>query len=449
MPCGSARSLPDGSIPLKSTERLAVAVDLGTTTIAASLIDPESGQRLAFAGGLNPQREFGADVVARLAAAEASPDTLKRMADLTSGALQRLAGELLAAAGAPWGHLARLAIAGNPAMIHILLGLPVRSLAFPPYRPLTTGSRRLSTAELGWERAIDTHIFPLPGGFVGGDLVAFLFGMGIGEEGDTSLLAPRAPCLAPRLYLDLGTNGELALVTGDAIYATSAAAGPAFEGGNLACGMAALPGAVSAVALEDDRLVPATIGNAAPAGICGSGVLSTIDLLLHAGVLDHTGRLREPEEIASNLANRVVKRDGENVFVLHRDARRLVYLSQDDIRQVQLAKGAVRAGMEVLCERAGIGLDLLEGVVLTGSFGAVLAAASLKSVGIFTGKMVEIASFVREGALSGVERFLRLPAGSTAVEQLAAAIKVIPLSGTPAFEKHFLEQMNFPRSTES
>ena len=212
--------------------------------------------------------------------------------------------------------------------------------------------------------------------------------------------------------------------------------------------MAALPGAVSAVAMEDDRLVLTTVGNAVPAGICGSGVLSTIDLLLRAGALDHTGHLREPEEIASNLANRIVKREGENVFVLYRDARSLVYLSQHDIRQVQLAKGAVRAGIDVLCERAGIGLDLLEGVVLTGSFGAELAPASLKNIGIFTGKMVKIASFVREGALTGVERFLRHPAGDTAVEQLAAAIKVVPLSGTPAFEKHFLEQMNFPRSTE-
>ena len=167
---------------MKSSERLAIAFDVGTTTIAASLLEPGEGKRLAVAGALNPQREFGADVVSRLDAACKSPDNLKRMARLINGELERLAGELLTAAGASARSLAVIAIAGNPAMEHLILGLPVTSLAFPPYRPLFTAGRTVKTTSLGWKTAVDAFLFPLPGGFVGGDLVAFLYGVAAGSS---------------------------------------------------------------------------------------------------------------------------------------------------------------------------------------------------------------------------------------------------------------------------
>ncbi|HTG82593.1 MAG TPA: ASKHA domain-containing protein, partial [Geobacteraceae bacterium] len=335
-----------------------------------------------------------------------------------------------------------VAIAGNPAMEHLLLSLPVTSLAFPPYRPLSTASRRISTVGLGWQTAVDAYIFPQPGGFVGGDLVAFLYGAGV--TGHQSFRPSRVPVTSHRLFLDLGTNGEIALSTGERTYATSAAAGPAFEGGNLSCGMAALPGAVSGVTIEGERVGLTVIGGGIPLGICGSGVIETVAALLRAGVLAATGRLLSPAEIPSNLANRVVSRDGETAFLLYRDARSEVLLTQGDIRQVQLAKAAIRAGVEVLFERARIRYDAVREVVLTGSFGSRLAPEGVKNVGIFPGKMVEKCSFVTDGALAGVERALAVPGGFDAVDDLAAALRVVPLSGTPAFEKHFLEQMNFP-----
>jgi uncharacterized 2Fe-2S/4Fe-4S cluster protein (DUF4445 family) len=422
-------------MPLKSSDRLALAFDVGTTTIAASLLIRGTGRRLGAAGSLNPQREFGADVVSRLDAAVTSNAHLKRLARIINSELERLAGELLAAAEASVRDLDVIAIAGNPAMEHFILELPVRSLAFPPYRPLFTAGRTARTADLGWQTDVQTYLFPLPGGFVGGDLVAFLYGSGVSAP-----LAPRSP----RLYLDLGTNGEMALVDGKGIFSTSAAAGPAFEGGNLACGMAALPGAISGVAFTADTIKTATIGGAAPVGICGSGVIEAVAGLLRAGIMDATGRLRPPEEVSSNLANRLIERGGELAFVLYRDARVEVYLTQQDIRQVQLAKGAIRAGLEVLCERARIASTAVAEAVLTGSFGAVLDPEGLKNVGILPEKMVKISGFVRDGALAGVERALCTPGGFEAVERLAETVRVIPLSGTPAFEKHFLEQMNFP-----
>ncbi|HEX2768500.1 MAG TPA: ASKHA domain-containing protein [Geobacteraceae bacterium] len=415
-------------------ENLAIVFDLGTTTIAAALLDQATGERLAMTGALNPQWEFGLDVVSRLDAALKSAGTLQRMTALVNGTLQQLARELLLMAGLPAESVKLVAMAGNPAMEHLLLGLPVNSLAFPPYRPLFTSGRRINSAELSWDTAVPAFIFPLPGGFVGGDLVAFLYGCDAG----------RGTRDAARLFLDLGTNGELALTLGERIFATSAAAGPAFEGGNLACGMAALPGAISGLRLEGERVALTTMGGGVPFGICGSGVMKTVAELLRTGLLDHTGRLRAPAEITSNLANRIIEMNGEAAFVLYRDAKRIIYLGQQDIRQVQLAKAAIRAGIEVLFERSGIRCEDVQEVILTGSFGATLEPGSLKNIGILPEKMVEICRFIREGALAGVEKGICAPRGMEAIDRLAEAIRVVPLSGTPAFAKHFLEQMNFP-----
>ena len=419
------------------SEKLAIAFDLGTTTIAAALFDPLTGERLAMTGGLNPQREFGLDVVSRLDAALHSEGALLEMKGSVNGTLEQMALELLAGVGANISDLKIVAVAGNPAMEHILLGLPVKSLAFPPYRPLFTTGRMMNSAELGWDMAVPAYIFPLPGGFVGGDLVGFLYGVDV--------TCTPSPVSGPRLFLDLGTNGEIALALGEKVYATSAAAGPAFEGGNLTCGMAALAGAISGVSLDGERVRLATIGGGPPLGICGSGVLETIAELLRTVLLDQTGRLRSPSEISSNLANRIIDIDNEASFVIYRDAKRVISLGQKDIRQVQLAKGAIRAGMEVLFDRSGMPREAVQEVVLTGSFGAMLDPGALKNVGILPEKMVNVCSFIREGALAGVGRSICTSGGIEEIEKLAKSIRVIPLSGTPAFEKHFLEQMNFPQ----
>jgi len=424
---------------LRSADRLAIAVDVGTTTLGASLVDRETGERRAFAGRANPQREFGADVLARLQAASASQKCLREMYGRITGALEEMADELLHGAGADPEDLETIAIAGNPAMEHILLGLPVTSLTFLPFRPLFSEGQRVRTSRLGWKRDLDAYLFPLPGGFVGGDLVAFLHGCRNGET-------PHSPPLTPHtLYLDLGTNGEIALATEGKLLATSAAAGPAFEGGSLACGMPALPGAIDGVRLSEGKVILSTIGDAPPIGICGSGVLEAVSEMLRTGILDPTGRILSSGEIDSNLGNRIVETGPGFAFVLYRDASRTVHLSQEDIRQVQLAKAAVRAGMEVLFQRAGISSGEVERVILTGSFGAVLSPEWLKNVGIFSENMVKIALFMGQGVLVGVERALCEPDGFAAIDKLARRVRVIPLSGTPSFEKSFLEQMNFPR----
>lgn len=424
----------------------ALAVDLGTTTLAASLFNPASGERLAMVGSMNPQRTFGADVVSRLDAAVRSPENLREMSRMIRAELWRMADELCGVAGIAWSEVGQVAIAGNPAMQHLLLGLPVNSLAFPPYRPLHTQGTWHKAEELEWQGHAQVYVFPMPGGFVGGDTVAFLYGakeQGTGNGDQVNSNIPSPVPGSPSLFLDMGTNGEMALVEQDVIWATSAAAGPAFEGGNLTCGMAALPGAIKSVRFDEERVKLTVIGDVPPLGICGSAALELVAELLKLGIIEPTGRLRTAGEIDSNLGVRVILHKGENAFVLHRDARRLLLLTQGDIRQIQLAKGALRAGMEVLFARARIQCQSLQDVVLTGSFGAVLVPECLKIIGIFDESMIHTTRFVPEGALAGVERALSACDGFDTVERLAEKFRVVPLSGTPLFETLFLQHINF------
>lgn len=421
---------------MSSSERYGIAIDLGTTTIAAALVKLPDGTLLASGGALNPQRAYGLDVISLLQYAGCSPENLHEMQSLVNSELSRLAENLTAEAGIDAGLVEIVTIAGNPAMSHLLLGLPIESLAHPPYRPRVTGSHRLRTTGLGWNMDAELYVFPSPGGFVGGDTVAFLYGLGFPE--------PRAPSPEPALFLDLGTNGEIVLLADGKLYATSAAAGPAFEGGNLSCGMAALPGAIFSVEEHDGRLVATAIAAAPPKGLCGSGVLDTVSLLLKEGLMDHTGRLLHPSESSSPLCSRLVEIGGERHFLVYRDAKVLISLSQEDIRQIQLAKGAVRAGMEVLFSRAEIDRDDLKKILLTGSFGASIRFESLKSVGVLTENMVKISGFVREGALAGAMRALTDCDPDQQIGKLSSSLKIIPLSGTPLFESHFMAHINFP-----
>lgn len=409
----------------------ALAIDLGTTTLAASLIDCSNGERRAISGALNPQRRFGADVISRLDVAVNSASLQMEMTALIRAELRRIGQELCDTAGIAWGDVQKVAIAGNPSMQHILVGLALQSLAFPPYRPLYTTGTHLYSADLEWDGSADIYLFPMPGGFVGGDAVAFVYGAEPGEA---------------TLCLDVGTNGEIALIEGESIWATSAAAGPAFEGGNLSCGMAALPGAISSVRIEGERLRLQVIGNEQPRGICGSGTIEAITELLRCNILEASGRLRNPGEIESNLAARVIEYRGASAFVLYRDAERLIVLSQEDIRQLQLAKAAIRGGIDVLTERSRIQCDALKQVILTGSFGAVLRPEWLKTIGIFDESMVQTTRFMPEGVLAGVEKALACRDGFGEVENLARRFRVVPLSGTPLFETLFMRHIDFPNS---
>jgi len=256
---------------------------------------------------------------------------------------------------------------------------------------------------------VPLYLFPLISGYVGGDLVAFLFSQQPHEPGT--------------FWLDVGTNGEMAVFNGQEWWTTSVAAGPAFEGGQILCGMAVQPGAVERVRLRGDSLQLEVIGGMLPQGLCGSGLTEAIAAGLEGGLIDSRGKIVDPMEVTTNLSQ--------------------ILLTQQDVRNFQLAKGAVKAGAECLLEKAGLKTVQIQMAVVTGAFGFSLAPAGLQRVAMLPENMVNKVRFVPGGALEGVCRFLCDPKGFVRVQALADTLRSYPLSGTPAFEKAFLRALDF------
>lgn len=412
---------------------LLLALDLGTTTLAGRLLLAD-GTVVAEAQIANPQAQLGADVIRRLEAALGGEG--ERLQRLLTGGVEKLIGELLRRSGEERGAITAAAAAANPAITYLLRRLPPAEILFPPHRPKSGQGGVIDPAALGLDLPVPLYLFPLVSGYVGGDLVAFLYGF---EANHSSLLTPDSS----RFFLDIGTNGEMALFTGKGWWTTSVAAGPAFEGGGVACGMPALAGAIEGVAVAGDRLELQVIGGGAPQGVCGSGLAAAVAAAREAGLLDPRGTFVPPAEVATNLARYLIATAEGPALRLYRDATIDVRLTQEDVRQFQLAKGAVRAGAQCLLQRCGLEPEELGEVVVTGAFGFSLPPAVLKKVAMLPAGMIDKVSFVPGGALTGIGRLLRAAQGPAEVENLAAALRPFPLSGTPAFEKAFLTSLDF------
>jgi len=403
-----------------------LALDLGTTTLAGALLTPQ-GEVVAQDVLPNPQAREGKDVMTRLQVAVAGRgEELRR---LLAAGVDELTARLLKRTGMAPETIVAAAAAGNPAISALLAGQEVRDLLFPPHRLAWRAGEELDPPRVGLDLLVPLYLFPLVGGFVGGDLVAFLYG------------AEKGP--VPALYVDLGTNAEIALDTGERWWVTSAAAGPAFEGGHISCGMPVLRGAIEGVSLVGDCLRPRVIGGGPARGLCGSGLIEAIAAGLTGGLIDSQGVVRSAAQIPDNLSRYSIERDAERCLLLYRDAGGEVLLTQADIRQFQLAKGAVRAGVEALLERAGLSAGELRRVLVSGAFGLAVTRKALKKVAMFPERVIDRVVFVPHGVLTGVRRFLTRKGGKEEVARLAASLHHYPLSGSPVFERAFLRALDF------
>lgn len=413
---------------------LLLALDLGTTTLAGRLLNAQ-GQMLAEGKVANPQRIVGADIIRRLEAALAGEG--ERLQTLLIDGIAALLADLLCAAGAERGQIAAAALAANPGVTALLCGDDVHPVLFPPHRPQNLALRSLAIPAL--QLPVPLIVFPLLSGYVGGDLIAFLYGLsfplppGGGGPGRGGTI----------LCIDLGTNGEIAIGGADGWLATSVPVGPAFEGGEISCGQLAAVGAISNVTCTGDRLQLEVIGGGAPTGFAGSGLFALIAVAIENGLIDLSGRIVTAEEVDSNLARYLRPESSAQALCLYRDARREVVVTQADVRAFQLAKGAVRAGIDALLARAGVAAESVEQVIVTGAFGLSLDRQRLKNVAILPAVMVEKALFLPGGALAGVQRFLLQADGCAQLQALTEKIRSYPLSGTPAFERAFLAALNF------
>jgi uncharacterized 2Fe-2S/4Fe-4S cluster protein (DUF4445 family) len=408
-----------------SDANLLLALDLGTTTLAGRLLG-RNGAVLAEVRKSNPQRALGSDVIRRLEASLRGEG--KRLQALLVEGVEAVIADLLATAGAPRTAIIAAAAAGNPAVSYSLRNLPADPILFPPHRPPERKGVFLEPSSLGLDLPVPLYLFPLVSGYVGGDLVAFLYSQ---------------PRESGTFYLDIGTNGEMALFDGRRWWTTSVAAGPAFEGGEISCGMAVRAGAVEAVRLHGDSLQLTVAGGGSPRGVCGSGLAAAIAAGVDGGLIDARGSIVSADTVETNLSRYIVDAPSGRALRLYRDAAVELLVTQQDVRNFQLAKGAIKAGAECLLRRAGLEPDGVGQVVMTGAFGFSLPPEVLKRVALLPPNMVDKVRFVAAGALAGVCRLLTVPGGAGEVQSLADALRPYPLSGTPAFEKAFVAALDF------
>ena len=386
-----ARIIPDG------TDKYALAFDIGTTTVVAYLLDGETGSILAQGSRMNPQSQYGADVISRIQyALKEDPEA---MSACIRTAMVELAEKVIGDAGVPLSEVTAAAIVGNTAMHHLLLGIDPKPLVTPPYMPAVFEAREMGIA----------RILPNIAGFVGGDTVGCMVATRFDELEELTLL------------IDIGTNGEMVLGNKNRRIACSTAAGPAFEGAKISCGMRGAEGAVDHVTLKDGKLSHHVIGDVAPRGLCGSGLLDLVAALLELGIIDESGRM---EGKAFTLC--------ENVT-----------LTQKDVREVQLAKAAIRAGIELLARKMGAAVSDIRRVYLAGAFGNYMDPASACRIGMIPPVLLDRITPIGNAAGEGAKGCALRRDVFDYSRRLAKETEFLELASLPQFQDCYVDALEF------
>ncbi len=420
--------------------RFALAFDLGTTTVVATLLDLETGTPAAVRSMLNRQQPFGADVITRISATMMDEGALDALRTRAQETLAQLTEEVCAEAGVDPGEVYEITLCGNVTMTQLALGMDPEPLSMAPFVVTTHEPPPLLASDFG----VPVHprapafAFPSLGAYVGGDIVAGMLATGLTRD------------RRMRLFIDVGTNSEIALGNQDGVVATAAPAGPAFEAAQIRCGMRASDGAIEVVRIRDGAIELEVIGDVEPVGLCGSGLVDCVAELVGAGLLDHSGRYVDDEtaeRIAPQLAPRFATIGKERVFVIHprgEDPEAGVFLSQRDVRELQFAKASISTGWRILLDELGLRDDDIAQVLLAGSFGQYLSASSAIRIGLVPRmalpRIVSAGNCAGEGA--------KIAALSLRERAEAAAIvhegRYVELSGRTDFHDRFIDELAFP-----
>ncbi len=414
-----------------TSTRYAIAYDLGTTTVVATLLDLSTGTPVAVASMLNKQQPFGADVISRISATMMDPEALGRLRLLAQETLAELTREVCESIDPL--NVYEVALAGNATMTQLLLGIDPEPLGVAPFIMASAIFPDVAASELG----IDIHprakafLMPSLGAYVGGDIISGALASGM--DRDKRL----------RLFIDVGTNCEIILGDGERILATAAPAGPAFEAASIKCGVRAAPGAIETVKIVDGEIVLGTIDEEPAMGICGSGLVDACAVLVDAGLLDLSGRFVTNEiamQIAPTLAPRLIEREGERIFTLEGD----IFLSQRDVRELQFAKAAIATGWALLLEEFGVEESDVQQVLLAGSFGSYLSPASAVRIGLVpklpTLRIVSAGNVAGEGAKMALLSLQERKGALALLEE----IDYVELSDRSDFNDKFVDRLAFP-----
>jgi uncharacterized 2Fe-2S/4Fe-4S cluster protein (DUF4445 family) len=413
-----------------------LAVDIGTTTVVMLLVDRATGAIVASDSFLNPQRLYGADVISRIRVASRGNGEKLRAA--IRGGLRDGLTRLISAAGIGAESITSAALAANTTMMHLLLGLPCEGLGVAPFTPAATVFPDMPFDELfgdcGPIRGASVspcavRFAPAVSSFIGGDVVAGLAALGLGltpgERGDRDDRGAAAP--APELFIDFGTNAEMALSSDGAFHCASAAAGPAFEGQSISCGAACVPGAISSVYLDGSRFGYAIIGDAKPVGLCGSAIVDLVSLGLELGLIRKDGSLSPVCESSG-----IVLDPGADLRLLGKD-----------VREIQVARAAIRAGISVLLESAGVRERDVSRVHLAGGFGYYLSERSALGSGLLPRAFAGKISGAGNTSLAGAVRMILDPGFAAVVDAVVSRSRVVQLADHPSFNDAFIGFMEF------
>lgn len=408
-----------------------IVVDIGTTTLVTSLVDLNNGEELQTASALNPQAIHAQDVLSRIKLAS-EENGLNTLYSEVIDEINRLTGEVAEASGINSKDIYEIIFSGNTCMLHLVAGVNPYSLGKYPYTPGIRGGLHIKAADHRLNIAENGVVYlpPIISAYVGADITSGILASQIYKKDGVTL------------FVDIGTNGEMVIGLDGQLTATSTAAGPAFEGMNITHGMRAGKGAVELFNVEaDGSILIKTIGDTEATGICGSGLIDIVGELVANGVINKNGKYTRAEdgEIIPSLAERLVQQDGRTVFKVTEK----VVLSQKDVRQVQLAKGAVRAGIEFLLESRGVTAAEVDKVLIAGSFGYHLRAKSLINIGLLPAQFDGKIEFIGNTSKSGGQAFLLNKEYRREMEKLVNKVEVIELANYKDFDRVFVKCLGF------
>lgn len=414
---------------------LGIAVDIGTTTVVAELIDLSNGSAIANASMINPQKQYGLDVLTRITYENENGDEgIRNLKDAIIDGLNVLLHNLINKTKRKNDEIRKIVISANCTMMHMLLGIDARSIGRYPYKPAFVESKIVNARALGLDVGDETICICLPhvSSFIGADIVSGIYVCDLKKiKGNV-------------LFIDIGTNAEIVLNANGRLISCSCAAGPALEGMNISQGMRAENGAIEDVVIDGDNVSVKTIGNEKPEGLCGSGILAVIKELIRNKIIKKNGAFIKKEDLEDGdfRINRIQIIDKKKEYVIDREAK--VSITQSDIRQVQLAKGAILSGFVALLNKCNIDMVSLDKVLVAGQFGAHLPAESIVGVGILPKEIKDKISYVGNVSKAGAYITLMSKNALKEMDDLSKEVEYLELADTDDYEKIFVKSMEFP-----
>lgn len=413
-----------------------IAVDIGTTTIAAYLINLNSGEEIDVLSQVNNQRSYGADVISRINYTMEESKGLEKLQYSIVNQLCEMINILCEQNAICKDNVYDTVVVGNTTMIHILLGIPCKNIAMAPYIPTITEAIEFNAKEIGIDLNSNISLVPGVAAYVGSDISAGILSSGMIDSQKYSLL------------LDLGTNGEMALGNKDEVVTCSTAAGPAFEGSNIKYGIGGIKGAISKIDLSTEPIFE-TIGCAKPCGICGSGVLDAVSEMIKYGIVDETGRMvdKYDDEIeCKEFLDRIVEIDHMKQFIITKNKDKdIISFTQKDVREVQLAKAAINAGIQIILKEKNLDFEDIENIYIGGGFGNYMNAQSALQIGVIPIELEDKIKSIGNSAGSGAKMYLKYKECRTIIKDMVSKSDYVELSSRVDFQEYFVDGMMMER----